>query len=165
MITAAALQAIYPNIVIGESGSDCVLLDGVIAEWNYEQPQPTQAELESASVPASKLAKIAELKQACTTAIQSGFTSSALGLPHLYDSELPQDQINLTGAVIAGIDMNFTCTDSDGNKWQRPHTAAQMAQVYVDGVAHMQYSKSHLYTRLSLVNAATTIEAVNGISW
>jgi hypothetical protein len=113
----------------------------------------------------AKADKTRELKEACKSAIEAGFYSSALGTPHKYDSSLPQDQTNLLGAKIAGVAMNFTCTDEEGLKWERYHTAAQMAQVYVAGMIHLQTAKSTLYARLAELNNATLIEEVNGVSW
>lgn len=113
----------------------------------------------------SKADKIASLKMACRDAIQSGFTSSALGSPHRYDSALPQDQLNILGAKEAGVSRGFTCTDQTGVKWKRFHTAEQLLQVFIDGSTHIDQKTDTLYEKLALVNAATTIETVNGINW
>ena len=170
MITAAMIQAIYPDISIGVvgAGSGCALVDGVIVEWSDPRPQPTQHELESAAVPAARLAKIAELKRACTTAIQSGFTSAALGTPHTYDSELPTDQTNIIGAMVAslsGATIPFTCTDSNGYKEQRLHTSAQLQQVFQAGMQHIVINKSHYDSLKKTVEQATTLEEINGVTW
>ena len=113
----------------------------------------------------AKKAKIEALKYDCTNAIQAGFTSPALGETHTYDSSLPQDQTNLLGARIAGIDMYFTCTDSNGYKSQKWHTAAQMAQVYSAGMVHLQTQKARFYARKVAVEQASTIEAVEAVVW
>lgn len=112
-----------------------------------------------------RLAKIELLKVDCTTAIQAGFTSSALGEVHTYDSTLPQDQTNLLGAKIAGVDMYFTCTDSTGYKSQKFHTVAQMAQVYQAGMVHLQTQKARFYARKLAVEQAQTIDAVDAVVW
>lgn len=113
----------------------------------------------------SKQLRILELKDDCTNYIQAGFTSSALGSIHTYDSSLPQDQINLVGAKMAGIDMPFTCTDESGYKSQKPHTVAQIGQVYLAGMNHLQTAKSRFYARKISVEAATTIEEVSSVVW
>jgi len=112
-----------------------------------------------------RLAKIELLKADCTTAIQAGFTSTALGEAHVYDSALPQDQTNLLGARMAGIDMMFTCTDSAGYKSQKFHTVAQMAQVYQAGMVHLQTQKARFYARKLAVEQAATIDAVDAVVW
>ena len=114
---------------------------------------------------AHKLQKIEFLKIDCTNAIQAGFASTALGEAHIYDSSLPQDQTNLLGARIAGIDMQFTCTDNNGYKSQKWHTAAQMAQVYAAGMVHLQTQKARFYARKVAVEQASTIEAVEAVVW
>lgn len=93
------------------------------------------------------------LKDECRRVIEGGFVSSALGAPHVYDSALPQDQINLTGARLANIDVDFTCTDQSGVKIQRAHTAAQIAQVYAAGMAHIVDTKAHYYARVAALDA------------
>lgn len=141
-----------------------------LGDGNYQldfvdgQRLATEEEL----VEATKLVKIDELKQACTTAIQSGFTSSALGAPYTYDSELPTDQTNIIGAMVAslsGAAIPFTCTDSNGYKEQRLHTAAQLQQVFQAGMQHIVVNKSNYDAKKKLVEQATTVEAVNGINW
>jgi hypothetical protein len=112
-----------------------------------------------------RLIKIDLLKTDCTNAIQTGFTSTALGEAHIYDSSLPQDQTNLLGARIAGIDMFFTCTDSNSYKSQKWHTASQMAQVYIAGMVHLQTQKARFYARKLAVEQAETIEAVEAVVW
>ena len=113
----------------------------------------------------AKIKKIDELKIACKAQIESGFLSNALGTDHTYDSAPPQDQTNLLGAKIAGVDMNFTCTDNAGVKWERPHTAAQIAQVYVDGMVHIQTAKARFYARVTSVQAATTPLEIEMVVW
>lgn len=114
---------------------------------------------------AIKLQKTDELKTACKTAIESGFTSNALGAVYWYDSSLPQDQTNLVGARLAGVDMNFTCTDVDGVKTERLHTAAQIAQVFVAGMVHLQTQKANFYSRISALNNAAALADVESVVW
>lgn len=114
---------------------------------------------------AAKQVKIEALKNDCTNYIQAGFNSAALGAVHVYDSALPQDQINLVGVKMAGIDMLFTCTDDQGYKSQKPHTVAQIGQVYLAGMIHLQTAKSRFYARKSAAEAATTLEEVGAVVW
>jgi hypothetical protein len=166
MSLAVQLLAIYPDLDLFETVQ--IVDEGsgpYIAVWLDPRPQPTPDELSAATVLAMRSKRFLELKLACKTEIESGFYSSALGTQHKYDSALPQDQINLTGAKLAGVDMEFTCTDEFGVKWQRPHTAAQISTVYADGMLHIQAAKSTLYAKLSQLNAAADIDAVNAVTW
>ncbi len=113
----------------------------------------------------AKKEKIDSLKTDCTNAIQAGFASTALGEAHTYDSSLPQDQTNLLGARIAGIDMPFTCTENNGYKSQKLHTAAQLTQVYIAGMVHLQAQKQRFYARKLAVEQASTIEDVEAVVW
>ena len=112
---------------------------------------------------ALKSAKIIELKIATSTAINSGFMSSALGAPYRYDSTLPQDQINLLGAVLSGMDVNYTCTASSGVKSQVMHTAAQLQQVFKDGAGWIEFNKANFWSKAAAVNSATTVDEVNAV--
>lgn len=87
-------------------------------------------------------AKIAALSTACEAAIVSGFTSTALGTSHTYQSDR-DDQLNLIGAVSAAADIPFKCADETGAWDYRLHTAAQIRQVLSDGAA---VKLSHLQT-------------------
>lgn len=169
MTITQALKYIYPNINLF---GDVILQDngeGVyIAEWNYHLPQPTQEQLLAAEVPAAQQAKILVLKQSCTNAIQAGFTCDALGSAHIYDSELPTDQTNILGAMIAsmsGASIPFTCTDVNGHKEQRLHTSTQLQQVFQAAMSHVMVNKTHYDSLKKQVEQATTLEAVNAVNW
>lgn len=120
---------------------------------------------ESEVLSAKKEEKILNLKLACKNAIESGFYCSTLGSAHLYDSALPQDQINLIGAKQAGIGMYFTCTDQSGLKWQQFHTAVQIGDVYLAGMEHIQANKNTLYAKLAALNSATTLAEIEAVTW
>lgn len=140
--------------------------DGVrIESWNDPRPQPSQAELDAAILLVEKSAKMDELKRICTQYINSGFISSALGSAYTYDSALPQDQINLLGAKLSGVDVNYTCTNSTGTKAQVMHTAAQISQVFADGATWVETNKAHFYTRADAVQAAATVTDVQAVVW
>ena len=131
---------------------------------NIRAPNPTEL-LEK-----SKQLKIMGLKDDCTNYIQAGFTSNALGTAHVYDSALPQDQINLVGAKMAGIDMAFTCADGAGYKSQKLHTAAQITQVYIAAMMHLQTAKARFYARklaveALTVEAGTTQAEIDAVVW
>jgi hypothetical protein len=95
--------------------------------------------------------KLSELKEECTKHIQSGFVSNALGSAHYYDSEMPIDQSNIIGAMVAalsGASIPFTCADSTGYKEQRLHTATQLQQVFQAGMQHIVGNKTHYDAQL-----------------
>lgn len=111
-----------------------------------------------------KAQKMTQLNATCKAEILAGFESDALGSPHRYSAEM-EDQLNLIGSTLAGIDTPYVCTDSEGVKAARLHTAAQMSQVYQDG-ATIKGTKIFWFHELrALVEAAETIEAVNLINW
>jgi len=81
--------------------------------------------------------QVAKVNEACESEIIGGFVSSALGAPYLYSSQL-DDQLNLTGMILRGMDGLYACRDESGAKEFRPHTAEQLHQVGDDFTAFKQ---------------------------
>jgi len=115
-----------------------------------------------------KASKTSEINSACSKAITSGFTSSALGTPHTYQSE-QTDQLNLIGVVTAGQDDYFKCgiTDANGNvTWNYElHTIVQLQQVLADGKVHKQGLLQKANTLKAQVTGATTVKDVEAVVW
>jgi len=122
--------------------------------------QPTLVEVQSS--------KISEINTLCGKAIISGFTSSALGSAHTYQSE-QTDQLNLVGAVTAGTDDYFKCgvTDANGNiTWNYElHTIAQLHQVLADGKVYKLALLEKANTLKVQVANATNIADIEAIVW
>jgi hypothetical protein len=127
------------------------------SEGNTPQPAFTLDEL--------KARKVEALKMACSAAIEGGFQSSALGSPHTYESQQPHDRENLIGARLAGIDLNYTCIDGNRVKTERFHTAAQILQVFNDGVAHVQTHRGLFYQKLAKLETATNADEIEQVNW
>ncbi|RBH53182.1 MULTISPECIES: hypothetical protein [Pseudomonas] len=81
--------------------------------------------------------KLEAIGSACSRYIEGGFISSALGEPYRYSSQM-DDQINLTGMVLSGLDASYACFDLNQVKAFRPHTAAQLHLVGQDLVRFKQ---------------------------
>ena len=115
----------------------------------------------------SRQAKIAELKAAVEKAINSGFSSTALGSKHQYDSE--QHNIDwMQVAVLSGTQTRITCDDGTGtaaSKTPREHTAGQCKQVLTDGKTALLAHKTRFRTLRDQVNAAADIAAVKALKW
>jgi hypothetical protein len=78
--------------------------------------------------------KVDSLNRSCESAITGGFWSEALGEQYQYGSQM-EDQLNLTGAILAGVDALYPCRDEAGIKEFRDHSAAQIRQVGDDFTA------------------------------
>lgn len=111
--------------------------------------------------------KLASIKSSCATYIQSGFTSTALGAPMLYSSAL-DDQINLNGLVLMGVEADYACYNADGIKAFRPHTAAQLLEV---GQSLVRFKQSALQHADVLTQALTkalkdqSLKSMKAIKW
>ncbi|AOJ13141.1 MULTISPECIES: DUF4376 domain-containing protein [Burkholderia] len=131
-------------------------------------PPPTGAEL----LAQSQTAQIAAIDAACAAEIVAGFTSSALGQSYVYPAK-STDQQNLSSCVLSSLFPNlpsgwttdFWCADAAGNWSLRPHTAAQIQQVGVDGKTAISNAIMKKVQFEQQVMAATTIEAVRAIVW
>jgi len=78
--------------------------------------------------------RIVEINQQCEAAVTGGFWSDALGHAYQYRSQM-DDQLNLTGVILAGLDSLYACRDEQGLKEFRQHTAQQLRQVGDDFTA------------------------------
>lgn len=110
---------------------------------------------------------VQSINQACEAAITAGFQSAALGTPHQYSSQL-DDQMNLTGAILRGLDMPYACRDEQGVKAFRLHTAAQLRQVGDDFTLYKLQLLQHaneLKQQLDLALAAGDADAMALIRW
>lgn len=107
------------------------------------------------------------INRACEAAITAGFTSDALGAPHFYSSQL-DDQLNLTGAVLRGLDMPYACRDEQGAKEFRLHTADQLRQVGDDFTLYKLQLLQHaneLKQQLDAALEAGDLAALESITW
>lgn len=86
--------------------------------------------------------KLQEVNDGCNHHIENGFVSGALGTPYRYSSKM-DDQINLTGMVLSGLDASYACFDANLVKGFRPHTAAQLHLVGQDLVRSKQAALQH----------------------
>lgn len=128
-----------------------------------DPPQLTAAELADSTHARQTKA----INQACEAAITAGFQSDALGAPHQYSSQL-DDQLNLTGAILRGLDMPYACRDEQGVKAFRLHTAAQLRQVGDDFTLYKLQLLQHaneLKQQLDLALAAGDADAMELIRW
>ncbi|MCK9818599.1 hypothetical protein M1B35_31885, partial [Pseudomonas sp. MAFF 302046] len=104
---------------------------------------------------------------ACETAITAGFWSEALGTAHQYGSQL-DDQLNLTGVILAGLDSLYACRDAEGVKDFRPHTAAQLRQVGDDFTLYklqLLQKANGLKQKLDEALANADMDALAAVTW
>lgn len=121
---------------------------------------------------ATRAAKEAALRAACTSAITGGFVSSALGAPHHYPSG-DVDQRNLLGSVTASLladaadwETPFWCRDEETGEWAfTPHSAREIQRVGVDGKTHIVACQRRLAERLQRVADADTADEIAPIAW
>lgn len=108
-----------------------------------------------------------QVNAACEAAITGGFWSSALGAPHQYSSQL-DDQLNLTGVILAGLDTLYACRDQAGAKEFRAHTAEQIRKVGDDfTVFKLQplQRANALKQRLDQALASGDLVALEAVTW
>lgn len=112
-------------------------------------------------------ARSAAINAACEAAITSGFWSEALGTAHQYGSQL-DDQLNLTGVILAGADSLYACRDTEGVKDFRPHTAAQLRQVWDDFTLYklqLLQKANGLKQKLDEALANADMDALAAVTW
>jgi hypothetical protein len=109
----------------------------------------------------------ARINSACEATITGGFSSSALGAAHIYSSQL-DDQLNLTGVILSGLDSPYACRDELGVKAFRPHTVKQIRRVGDDfTLFKLQMLQKALQLKQSLDQALQSgdAEALQAVVW
>lgn len=111
--------------------------------------------------------KVEEINRACEEVITAGFKSAALGALHLYSSQL-DDQLNLTGAILHGLDMPYACRDEQDVRAFRLHTAKQLRQVGDDFTLYklqLLQRANELKQQLGQALSAGDAQAMQAITW
>ncbi len=136
----------------------------------YGSPQPgkaeellreTDPEVVAFYIDADKASKAREINLAFQDAVLRGIQSSALGTPHHYPmnggKQNVEGQLDLVAAAAANVDVVYTCTEvATRTEARRLHTAAQMRQVMLDGLALKQTyigKKSGLFAQIRAVDS------------
>lgn len=102
----------------------------------------------------------------CAAYLAGGFNSSALGEVYRYSSAI-DDQVNLNGQVLLGMDDAYPCYDAEVLAF-RPHTIAQLQKVSHDLVRFKQAGQVHAETLRQAVAKAVkdkNLKALKAISW
>lgn len=109
-----------------------------------------------------------EMRILCDAEItRTSFSSAALGSVHNYDCRIV-DQMNLQLRYIAASSTGNAepLWASDGTRYEwKDHLASEIAEVIVDCSNHIKDNQTLLVTKLAAVDAATTLEQVNAITW
>jgi len=120
-------------------------------------PPPLAAQLATAQAVQNNI-----LTQACASAIVSGFSSSALGSEYQYPSDV-NTQSNIDRASASG---GYLWCAPASNAWGLvSHTQSQAAQVRTDLWSYIQTQQSKLATLRQQIAAATTVSAVQAVTW
>jgi len=169
LICKAISELVKPEVAqfkLDESGN-------IIKWFRSDIQQPSKEEIEN-KVKEIKLnqvkeQKINEINRIAEKKIVSGFTSSALGTPHLYQSE-PIDQLNLLGVVqtaqLTNENQLFKCSPDNGKTWEyKEHTPEQLVQVLKTG----KETKISILLKANelkeKVKHATSVEEIQQITW
>lgn len=145
--------------------------------WVDGDPLPDQATMDASRFSALQNSAISALSDICANIITSGFISSALGTPHLYDSE-DVDQINLIGATTTtapsmvdpnGTAMYYAVREIVNGvtlpKNYTLHTYDQFRQVMTDGANYKLALLMNFNIKRYYISIATTPEQVEAITW
>lgn len=115
-----------------------------------------------------KSSQTAIVNNACANELLSGFKSSAVGAPHLYDSAIV-DQLNFMQAYtiskVTNTAVPYRIWNDDGSKAFYPHTATQFETAYQDGALVKAAALSKCATLKNSIASAVTVEAVEAIVW
>lgn len=130
----------------------------------WSLPEPSLSEV--------KTLKISELTSKCSSEIIGGCSSEALGSSYIYPTK-EIDQMNLSANVFSSLLPNFPedwttlqiCCDSNGNWDYLSHTAEQIQKVGNDVKDFILNCRTRYKSLCDKVEKASTIEAVQAITW
>ncbi len=111
--------------------------------------------------------KLEMINSTCARVITAGFTSDVLDTPLRYDSAL-EDQLNLTGLILSGLDAPYPCYGDDEQKTYRDHTADQLHTVGMDLLEHKQtalQTADQLKRALAKTLTLRDLPAMQAIEW
>lgn len=156
-----------------ETGAESIQLAlGPLPEGLTKEPRPSTVHAWRAGAWVKDPAQIhqtktIEVNRACEAAIVEGFCSAALGETHKYSSQM-EDQLNLNGAILRGLDTLYACRDELGRKDYRPHTFAQVSQVWDDFTEYkLQLLQKALQLKqmLDLALERDDVDALEAVTW
>lgn len=140
------------------------IINGVVSPI----PDPTHAEL----LAQSQRDQVSEISASCQAAIYSGFSSSALGIPHTYPTS-DRDQQNLTSAALASLMPSVVgnwvtplqCAASTGGWFLVDHTAVQIQRVWQDWQEQLAANLRKTQDLTARIAAAISVADVRAIVW
>ena len=135
---------------------------GIACGWVYENG--TFSNPAAPNLATAQALQCHALSSACAAQIISGFASSALGAAHTYASG-DIDQQNIVQSAQSTKGGLLSCTDSTGAWSREAHTQAQAQQVLEDFVTARDAARTKLSGLQTQIVAATTVAAVQAISW
>lgn len=160
-----AIQFMYPNAVMFVDFS--VINDGknneTINMWKLENPQPTDAELQTAWLGYVREKKQLELKTACEKTILSGFTATN---GHNYQFDY-KDQDNFTQQMLLYVSNPTDTTTVDWNTDEGvvTHTREQFFTVCQDSTVHKRSNFAKYWGLLNSLALAQDEPSINAINW
>lgn len=161
----------YPGIEVTAIG-DPNIYENIT--WINESDIIAKEDLDIRKLVVLKRNRISMLSNECRESIISGFTSSAIGVEMLYDSE-EVDQLNLIGATTDtspdinepnGYSILYACRDIVTNiKEYRLHTHFQLRQVMRDGAEFKLQQLQKFHILRMAVEMAGSIEEIDSVNW
>lgn len=137
-------------------------------------PQVELDALDAARASELAEAKTKEMDKAYESAVQNGFTSSALGTPHTYKSH-SEAQTDLIGLKACNRPRNVWCSADGGATWSMvQHTVVEIEQVLNDGADTKEAEFNNLVARQTqiatiqadtILTDAEKVAAIQAITW
>lgn len=136
-----------------------------MAEYTIQNGVPVHTPIpDSVKLANAQQAKLAELKAGLQATLVGGFTSKSTGHGYKTDSDGQtnfMEALKLIELNPSLTSINFYTTDAG---WVS-HTPTQLQQAFVDGGAWKQAQYNQYNTLSAQVKSATTVSAVEAITW
>lgn len=108
---AAAIAHLFPGITF-HPGGECELLNSQIAVWRRPEPQPTQAEIDAAMLPAAKAHRIAAINAECRSRLIARFGPAEEQVSRSIGVYGATEQSAMQAGIAATIDASNTASNA-----------------------------------------------------
>lgn len=151
------IRHIYPSITDDDFDVQDDGAGPVIKRWSYAQPQPTQAEIDAATLPAAKARRIEAIKAKRDTVKGEGVTVGAAR----FHSD-PDSRIQQMGLVMMGANLPAVQWKTMGGSFVEM-TPTLAGQIFQATAARDIAVFGHAEALIAQVNAAASPEAIAAI--
>jgi hypothetical protein len=135
-----------------------------ISKWDYPSPMPTLNELEEAYYDFFKKSQIEVLNTRCNKEISNGFVSASTGFTFEFEAH-DQDNLSQQAILLLGDSSIVSVDWKTKDAGIQTFTREQFFTIIKESEEHKKSNIGKYWTLKAQVESATTIEAIESVTW